>query len=154
MINSNKVYSKKEAKKLAWTEFSKFIRLRDAILTTNTDSEALCVSCGRRKPVFAIGGMQAGHFIPGRGNAILFNEKIVHAQCYHCNVGLKGNWVAYEAKMVELYGRKEVERLKLLKKETIQTKTDDYLEIRDKYRKKYNELKESFNRTGKSTLPF
>lgn len=89
-------------KKKLWKLFSKFIRERDAYV---------CFTCGKH----ATGsGMHAGHFITGATcpKSLFFDETNVHAQCYHCNINLSGNWVLYEAHMVTKYGKPHVEKLK------------------------------------------
>lgn len=48
--------------------------------------------------------LQAGHFIPGRHNANLFSEKGCHAQCYNCNINLRGNTLEYRRQIIKLYG--------------------------------------------------
>ncbi len=76
-----KIKGVKYWKKKAWVEFSKYVRLRDAIGTTGTRDWLNCCSCGRKYPAFGKGCAQAGHFIPGRSHALLFREKGVHGQC-------------------------------------------------------------------------
>lgn len=88
-------------KKKAWEYFSRMIRVRDCIKTTGCTSWGLCVTCGKR---YHISLLQAGHFIPGRHNANLFEEKGCHAQCYNCNINLKGNTLIYRRKINEMYG--------------------------------------------------
>ena len=88
-------------KKKACVEFSKYIRLRDALKTTGTKDTVICYTCKKSYPAFGVGCVQAGHFVPGRGNSILFDERGVHAQCYNCNVNLKGNWPEYMRYMIE-----------------------------------------------------
>ena len=88
-------------KKIAWTWFSKYIRMRDCLRTTGCTSWGLCITCGKR---YHIKLLQAGHFIPGRHNANLFNEHGCHAQCFNCNINLKGNTLIYRRKIVEMYG--------------------------------------------------
>ena len=39
-------------------------------------------------------------------------DGLAHHNCYHCNVGLKGNFVPYEDFMLEKYGQEEIDRLK------------------------------------------
>lgn len=95
-------------KKKVWRLFSEFIRLRDCKATTGTFELGKCVTCGRECE-FKL--LQAGHFIPGRGGMVLFDERQVHIQCYHCNVGLKGNWPEYYLFMVNKYGVSFVEQL-------------------------------------------
>ncbi len=95
-------------KKEAWDLFSKYIRLRDCLKTTGCSSFGLCITCGKRLH-FKL--LQAGHFIPGRHNANLFSEEGTHAQCYNCNINLRGNTLVYRRKIIELYGEGYDERL-------------------------------------------
>ena len=88
-------------KKAVWTIFSIYIRIRDCLSTTGCSSWGLCITCGKRIH-FKL--LQAGHFIPGRHNAGLFSMMGVHAQCYNCNINLKGNTLEYRRKIIELYG--------------------------------------------------
>lgn len=90
-----------QLKKVAWDLFSKYTRLCDCLRTTGCSSFGLCFTCSRR---YHIKLLQAGHFIPGRHNANLFNERGCHAQCYNCNINLKGNTLEYRRKIIKLYG--------------------------------------------------
>lgn len=90
-------------KKKLWKLFSLFIRERD---------NYTCVTCGKQ----ATGsGLHSGHFITGATCTakLYFDETNVHAQCYHCNINLSGNWVRYEEFMIKKYGKEHVENLKL-----------------------------------------
>jgi len=132
-----------KTKKKAWKQFSLYIRLRDSLKTIGNTTQCKCISCGAIKDTTGVGCIHAGHFIGGRYNAVLFHEELVHGQCYHCNVGLKGNWVPYERAMIKLYGREHVEELKLLGYKTknhIKYTVNDYLEIEEKYKNKIKEL--------------
>uniref|UniRef100_A0A6M3K491 Putative lambda recombination protein n=1 Tax=viral metagenome TaxID=1070528 RepID=A0A6M3K491_9ZZZZ len=93
--------SKSTIKRRAWDAFSKFIRTRDCIKTTGCPDWGLCITCSRR---YHIKLLQAGHFIPGRHNANLFSEKGTHAQCYNCNINLRGATLEYRRKIIEMYG--------------------------------------------------
>jgi len=121
-------------KKKAWTEFSIYIRLRDALLSSGEETVLNCCSCDRRYPSFGKGCAQAGHFIPGRLNAVLFDERQTHGQCYNCNVNLYGNWVAYEVFMVKLWGKETTEQCKLMKYKLIKYQPYELEEIRDYYK--------------------
>ncbi len=88
-------------KKRVWVLFSKYIRTRDCLKTTGCASFGLCITCGKR---YHIALLQAGHFIPGRHNANLFSEKGVHAQCYNCNINLRGNTLEYRRQIIQMYG--------------------------------------------------
>lgn len=89
-------------KKSLWKAFSKFIRERD---------NYTCFTCGKKAEG---AGMHAGHFITGATcpTELYFSEMNVHAQCYHCNINLSGNWVIYEQKMLSKYGEEVVNTLK------------------------------------------
>ncbi len=88
-------------KKKVWAVFSPYIRLRDCLETTGCASFGLCITCGKR---YHFKLLQAGHFISGRHNANLFSERGTHAQCYNCNINLRGNTLEYRRKIIELYG--------------------------------------------------
>lgn len=97
-----------KAKKAAWTEFSRFIRLRDCLYSTGTLGYGKCITCGK---VFPFEKLQAGHFIPGRNNSILFDTRCVHAQCVGCNVYGGGKQPEYYIQMVDRYGLETVNEL-------------------------------------------
>ncbi len=88
-------------KKKAWDIFSRVIRTRDCLETTGCASFGLCITCGKR---YHFKLLQAGHFISGRHNANLFSERGTHAQCYNCNINLKGNTLEYRRQIIKLYG--------------------------------------------------
>ena len=88
-------------KKKTWKLFSEYIRLRDCLKTTGLPDYGKCITCSRIVPRKLL---QAGHLIPGRHNENLFSEKGCHAQCYYCNVILRGNTLEYRRKIIEIYG--------------------------------------------------
>ncbi len=88
-------------KKKCWAVFSLYIRMRDCLKTTGCASFGLCITCGKR---YHIKLLQAGHFVSGRHNANLFSERGVHAQCYNCNINLRGNTLEYRRQIVGTYG--------------------------------------------------
>ena len=94
-------------KKKAWKLFSEWIRRRDS----DWRGMVACVTCGIIKDYKQ---QQAGHFIPGRRNSILFHERNVHAQCYGCNVMKQGNTVKYFRFMQKRYGDEVIEELEHL----------------------------------------
>lgn len=130
----------KKARANAWSQFSLFIRLRDSIKTTGTKQTCLCITCGNSRPTGGKGCVQAGHFIPGRGNSVLFEEDQVNGQCYVCNYRLKGNWVEYECIMIERHGKEKVEEMKKMARQTKIYTVADYLEIETRYKDKYETL--------------
>lgn len=93
----------------AWKKFSLYIRVRDCLRTTGTTMFGCCVTCGRKYP---IGKLQAGHFIPGRTDAILFAETQVYAQCYRCNCKLQGMWhMYYQFMLSEGYTHEDIQEM-------------------------------------------
>lgn len=124
-----------KAKKEAWDEFSRFIRIRDCLKTTGFAFLGVCITCERR---FHIRYLQSGHFIGGRSNAILFDEIGTNAQCKYCNEYKHGEKKKYEAVMVERHGQEYVDEMKANAKKII--KGMDYEEIKLRYQQKYVSL--------------
>lgn len=125
------------AKKKAWGAFSIYIRTRDCLRTTGCTSWGLCVTCNKR---YHFKLLQAGHFIAGRHNANLFSEKGTHAQCYNCNINLKGKTLEYRRQIIKLYGEKADE---ILEKENQQTKEytpEELLKLEKYYKEKTKSL--------------
>ena len=121
--------NKRTAKARAWKQFSKYIRLRDS----DKDGYCECISCGVRR--FWEGeGMQAGHLIGGRSNAVLFHEDLVYSQCASCNYrsGEQASfWLAL--KKVKNWNDEKWAELKALKNKTIKYTFADLKEIEEKY---------------------
>jgi len=91
-----------------WPTFSQYIRLRDCIKTTGTVSHGRCTTCSK---IYPIEKSQAGHFVPGRTRAMLFDEDCVNLQCYRCNIKLSGNWPKYYRWMQKNHGQEKIEQL-------------------------------------------
>ena len=117
-----------QLKKLAWKEFSKYIRLKYA----NDDGRAKCYTCGKEDYYT---NLQAGHLLDGRYNSILFEEKGVRPQCPGCNLFKSGNKEVYIPKWIDQHGRKAYDKLVALKNQTKKFSRKDLEEIRDKYKK-------------------
>lgn len=118
--------SKSLMKQKAWKEFSIYIRQRGSV-----GGLAKCVSCGDFKPWRE---QQAGHFVPGRGNSVLFDERNTHVQCYVCNVRRHGNLLPYYDFMEEKYGKEIIAELRILAMQPKQMRHSDYEEIYTKYK--------------------
>lgn len=93
-----------QLKKRAWKEFSIFIRTRGA----DCNGDNVCITCNERIAWIAL---QAGHFIRGRLNANLFDERGCHPQCYACNIHRQGNVVYYFKFMRKIYGEAVIDEL-------------------------------------------
>lgn len=117
-----------KAKKRAWSAFSLWVRSRGSVGGMNN-----CVTCGRLYPIKGRGVIQAGHFIPGRHNSLLFDERNCHPQCYGCNVMKKGNMVKYYKWMRKTYGTKVINELEKLDNKIVKYSVEDLLEIEKHY---------------------
>lgn len=127
-------YWKKKAEKM----LSLYIRTKECLETTGLPFVGVCFTCERR---FHIKVLDAGHFVSGRRNAVLFEENGVHIQCsLWCNQIKHGNPKIYKKKMIARYGEEEVERLEQLKHKVIQDKDMNFEEIYNKYKEKVAEL--------------
>ena len=111
-------------KKICWKLFSEWVRRKDA------DWRGF-VACSTCKKIFHYKKLQAGHFIPGRHNRVLFHPDLVHPQCYHCNVGLRGNPREYDKFMRQKYGNKKVEEFDKLGKYKGNTKQFSIQELQN-----------------------
>jgi hypothetical protein len=125
-------------KKKAWTQFSIYIRTRDCINSTGNIDRGFCVSCSK---VFPFSSLQAGHFIDGRRNAVLFSELGVNSQCYACNISKHGNKIDYWQFMEGKHGREVINELILESHKTVIYKAWDYDQITEKYAKMTELLK-------------
>jgi len=131
------------AKEDAWTAFSIYIRTRDCLRFTGDPTEGMCVTCKRNYPFKQL---QAGHFISGRGNAVLFDDRLVYSQCVGCNrnppYGKGGNYVEYFRFMLDEVGLEEIDKFRALKHETRNYKEQDFRDIEQLYKKRTKELED------------
>ena len=133
----------KKQKASTWSAFSTYIRLRDAYAYYKTHpmanfGDCACCTCGR---VYPYKKLQAGHFIPGRTNSILFDERGVYAQCYGCNCGKQGNGVEFFRFMQKVQGESVIDELRALRNQTRKYTVDELEEMEATYK----ERTESFN---------
>jgi hypothetical protein len=128
--------SKKTAKAAAWKEFSRFIRLRDSMLTTGTLTHCICVTCGGRFESFG-GMLHAGHVIPSRAAGILFDEKATHGQCRNCNYA-GGRQAEYVAWFISVYGERAYYDIVRRKNTPHGWTVSELREIAEKYKRKAN----------------
>lgn len=82
--------------------------------------------------------IQAGHFIAGRNNAVLFSEEGVHGQCQMCNHGIKGRKkphasIVYYQFMEAEYGREAIDRMVLESNRIVKYRQGDYEQIEREY---------------------
>src|SRR3990167_9509270 len=102
----------------AWDVVSKFTRQRDC----DENGYGNCVTCG--KWIHWTEG-DAGHFLSGRMNGILFDVRGIHLQCKPCNGGFRNQKYSkdevaenYEKYMLKRYGQAIIDDLKRLQHAT------------------------------------
>ena len=96
-----------------------------------------CYTC--RKPVFWKEA-DAGHFVPGRRNAVLLNPEVVRPQCKMCNIWNRGAYHAYTLRMVDELGREKVDELLALQHQTLKFTRSDLEEKIAYYKQKLETL--------------
>ena len=84
-------------KKLAWKLLSLKIRRQ----ASNSWGYCKCYTCGVTKRYQEL---QAGHAIPGRRGAVLFDEDIIKPQCVACNVFNHGRLDIFATNLIRLHG--------------------------------------------------
>ena len=127
----SKLKSMKALKKLALKWLSIFIRTKDCLLTTGTTTKGKCFTCDK---FYDFKDLEAGHFIQGRHNVVIFDLRNVHSQCYRCNIPLKSNMIEYYPRMLKKYGKKVIKELKEKDKGTKQFKRWEYEELIKKFK--------------------
>lgn len=132
---------RQKAKDKAWKAFSIYIRTRDCLRFSGSPEYGKCVTCSRP---YDFKNLQAGHFIQGRGNAVLFDERIVYSQCIGCNgnppMGKGGNYVEYYVFMLEEWGQIMIDEFRALKYKTVIYKIPDYLRLEQDFKEKTQAL--------------
>lgn len=131
------------AKDNAWKSFSAYIRTRDCIRFTGNPEQGKCITCNRSYPFKQL---QAGHFIQGRSNSVLFDDRLVYSQCFSCNgnppFGKGGNYVEYFVFMEKEWGREKIDEFLALKHTIVQYKLHDFIELEKLFKDKTSRLYE------------
>jgi len=84
-------------KKKAWKAFSEYIRRKNA----DAGGTERCYTCGKLDHWKEL---HAGHALPGRHNAVLFDQDIVRPQCPVCNIWKGGNYPIFTTKLIKENG--------------------------------------------------
>ena len=136
-MQKKKKITKTRAKKRAWDAFSIYIRTRGTKPVWPEGREGRCVTCKRN---YNFKQLQAGHFIPGRMNSVLFHEDLVHSQCMSCNMHLAGNPRAYDRFMRENYSPDAIEEFDKLPNVTKKYSVEELLDLEQYYKNKTKEI--------------
>ncbi len=137
----------KSPKDKAWDAFSIYIRTRDCIRFSGDPALGKCVTCKRAYPFKKL---QAGHFIQGRSNSVLFDERIVYSQCIGCNgnppYGKGGNYVEYYVFMLEEWGQIMIDEFRAQKYKTVKYKNFEYEQMEQEFKQKTQDLLDRYNK--------
>ena len=109
---------------------------------SHSAEHGICITCRRDYPIKQL---QAGHFIAGRTNSILFDEEAVHSQCYGCNIGRGGAHVEYFIWMEKEYGRDKIDELRAKRHVSQKFTVEDYQETEQYYKMKTEKLLDKYN---------
>ena len=121
-------------KKKAWALVSRFVRLREA----DDGGYVHCYTC--RAPIHAILEAQAGHGIPGRHGAVLFDVDIIRPQCRRCNLFMGGRYEVFAARLIRENGLEWYERKLEGARQTVKHTRADLEELIRDYKQKIEEL--------------
>lgn len=124
---------KHKYKKLAWTVFSQYIRLK----ARTSNGYVKCYTCDTMKPWKQ---MQAGHGIGGRSNAVLFDERLVKPQCVGCNLFGHGQYRIFTRRLIDELGLVNYDKMVHESTTILPLKEYQFQEIYEKYKKKVEEL--------------
>lgn len=130
----------KKAKDAAWAAFSKYIRLRDAVLTTGSTDYCKCFTCGT---VHHIKEMDAGHWIPRNRLATFMHEQNVHGQCHSCNRFRGGKPQEYAVHLESLYGEGILQDLTRAASASIKVKAHEWRELEAEYKERCRVIEEN-----------
>lgn len=119
-------------KKEAWKYCSIYNRRKD----TDSKGYTNCITCGKR---IHWTEADAGHFIAGRKNPILFYDKGIHAQCKNCNRN-QGEQYLYGEYIKNRYGEEEVKKQLKMRNQLLKYTREDYLNLINHYKAKIKEL--------------
>ena len=73
----------------------------------------------------------------------MFSEKGTHAQCYNCNINLRGNTLEYRRKIIEMYGSGYDEVLESEDRQIVKYTHQDYEELIENLKEKVKELEDA-----------
>lgn len=121
-----KLKSLSSLKRKAWSLFSHFVRISE----TDRNGLVECYTCG---DVMYWKAMQAGHAIPGRHNAVLYDEEIVKVQCVACNIFKRGNYPIFTTRLIKTHGMEWWEAKLANSRKTVKYTRTDIQGIIDKY---------------------
>jgi len=121
-------------KKKLWKLISEYVRRKDA----DEGGFVSCYTCGA--PIHWKYEAQAGHAIPGRHGAVLFDVDIIRPQCRRDNVFMGGRYEVFAAKLIKENGLEWFERKLAGAREIVKYTRSDVEDLIAAYRQKLEGL--------------
>ena len=112
---------------IASDDMMHYMRIKRCLESTGKAFVGYCITCSRK---FHIEYLQAGHFISGRRNAVLFDVMCIHNQCNYCNVIEHGRHKTYRKIMVAKHGEEWVLNREYRSKRVIKNNQIDFIKLR------------------------
>lgn len=131
---------KSTPKTKAWAAFSRYIRLRDSVITTGSTEYTKCFTCGAVHPIKE---MDAGHWIPRNRLGTFMDERNVHAQCRGCNRLGGGRTVEYQLALIALYGSDILECLTRQAQTSVKIRSYEWEAMEQKYKERARVIEEN-----------
>jgi len=122
---SGKSSEKTLARNRADKWFSRYIRLRDAIIDGNF-AYCVCVTCSAKHDIKNI---DCGHYLSRGNSSVRFDERNVGCQCKRDNRFMQGKHFEFEQYLIKKIGQDEVNELKELAKTPKTFTIDEYEQI-------------------------
>jgi hypothetical protein len=106
--------------------------------------QVVCITCGKVDAWDSgIKGMHTGHFIGSRRNSILMESNNVAPQCSGCNFCNHGMPVEFRIWMQKVRGKKVIQELENLKRQSVTFIRDDLVDMRIEFAKRLKAAVES-----------
>jgi hypothetical protein len=124
---------KKGAKLKAWKACSRYIRAYYA----DKYGRCRCVTCGEYLQ-YNKTECNAGHFVGGRGNAVLLDEELIRPQCQKCNLFMDGQQGKFALYLMREEGKtqEQIEEMLNRRHKIVKYSLQDYLRLADEYNNK------------------
>ena len=120
-------------KNKCWKLFSEYVRRKDA----DEGGTNECYTCGQLSHWKEL---QCGHAIPGRHNAVLFDEEICRPQCPRDNVWMGGRYEVFAAKLIRENGLEWFESKLAGARQVVKYTRSDLEDLIETYKQKIKEL--------------
>lgn len=130
----------KTYKKTVWKSCATYIKYRES----SSNGTVKCVTCPKILSIYDQ-DCQAGHFIPGRGNSVLFDDAHIFPQCAECNCWGGGRQFLFGVFLKNKYGYNDqvLKEMQSLRHKIIKYSMEELKELKNSYDLEINRLKKS-----------